>query len=227
MLVKTKGIVLRFVKYKETSVIATIYTIDKGVISVIANSVRNKNGKGKIALFQPLSLVEIVIYYNPSKSISRISEISSYHPLHNLRQDAVKSSISIFITEMLNKCLKEEEANPPFFNFIQNSIIHLNEQQSEVQNFHLIFLLKFSLFLGFKPHSTNDFVQQITNSSFYLNNTNAITLEILLKANYETPLNLESTTRFKILADLLEYYQHHIDIGKINSIEVLHTLLHD
>ncbi len=227
MLLKTKGIVLRFVKYKETSVIATIYTLNKGVISVIANSVRNKNGKGKIALFQPLSLVELVIYYNPSKNISRISEISSYHPLHNLRQDAIKSSISIFITEVLNKCVKEEDSNPPFFNFIQNSIIHLNEQQSEVHNFHLVFLLKLSLFLGIKPHSTNDFVQQISNSSFYLDHNNAEALQNLLNANYETRLNLLSGTRLKILADLLEYYQHHIDIGNINSIEVLHTLLHD
>ena len=105
MLLKTKGIVLRFVKYKESSVIATIYTLEKGVVSVIANSVRSKNSKDKIALFQPLSLIELLIYHNTSKNISRVSEISSYHPLHNLRQDPIKASISFFITELLNKCL--------------------------------------------------------------------------------------------------------------------------
>ncbi len=227
MLVKTKGIVLRFVKYKESSVIATIYTVEKGVISVIANSVRSKNSKGKIALFQPLSLVELVIYYNASKNISRISEINSYHPLHNLRENSIKASISIFITEILNKCLKEENGNPPFFDFIQNSIILLNEQEKETQNFHLIFLVKFSLFLGFKPSSTSDFIQQVSNSSFYSSTNNLFLLKALLAANYETCLNLQGSTRIKLLADLLEYYQYHIDIGKINSIEILHEFLHN
>ncbi len=227
MLVKTKGIVLRFVKYKESSVIATIYTLEKGIISVIANSVRSKNSKGKIALFQPLSLVELIVYYNISKNISRISEINSYRPLHDLRQDPVKACISIFINEMLNKCLKEEESNPPFYNFIQNSIIHLNEQNVETQNFHLIFLIKLSLFLGFKPNSTSDFIQQISNDSYYSENNNKQVLNGILNANYETKLGLTSSLRNTILADLLEYYQAHIDLGKINSIEVLHELLHN
>lgn len=225
MLLKTKGIVLRFVKYKESSVIATIYTLEKGIISVIANSVRSKKSTGKIALFQPLSLVELIVYFNVSKNISRISEINSYHPLHKLRQDPIKASISIFINEILNKCLKEEEENPPFYDFIQNSIIHLNEQTNEIANFHLIFLIKLSLFLGIKPHSTVDFVQQISNSSFYTNQENLAKLDYLLIANYETSLNLTQTVRQTILIDLIEYYQNHIDIGRINSIDVLHEIL--
>lgn len=225
MLLKTKGIVLRFVKYKESSVIATIYTLEKGIISVIANSVRSKKSTGKIALFQPLSLVELIVYFNVSKNISRISEINSYHPLHKLRQDPIKASISIFINEILNKCLKEEEKNPPFYDFIQNSIIHLNEQTNEIANFHLIFLIKLSLFLGIKPHSTVDFIQQISNSSFYTNQENLAKLDYLLIANYETSLNLTQTVRQTILIDLIEYYQNHIDIGRINSIDVLHEIL--
>ncbi len=226
MLLKTKGIVLRFVKYKESSVIATIYTAEKGVISVIANSVRSKNSKGKIALFQPLSLVELVIYYNAAKNISRVSEINSYYPLHNLRQDPIKASISFFITELLNKCLKEEEGHAAFYNFIQNSIIHLNEQQKETENFHLIFLIKLSLFLGFKPHSTADFLQQSSNASFYINLENLSKLDCLLKANYESHIVLNSNLRNIILEDILEYYKNHIELGKVNSIEILHELLH-
>ncbi len=225
MLVKTKGIVLRFVKYKETSVIATVYTLEKGLISVIANSVRSKNSKGKIALYQPLSLVELVIYYNAAKNISRVSEINSYHPLHNLRQDPIKASISIFITEVLNKCLKEEEENPPFYDFIQNSIIHLNEQEKEVENFHLVFLIKLSLFLGFKPHSTSDFIHQITNASFYAKQESHSQLTNLLAANYESKLHLSGNVRNNLLASLLEYYQSHIEIGRFNSVEILHEFL--
>ncbi|MCF6360532.1 MAG: DNA repair protein RecO [Cyclobacteriaceae bacterium] len=227
MLLKTKGIVLRFVKYKETSVIATVYTVEKGLISVIANSVRSKNSKSKIALFQPLTLVDLVIYNNSSKNISRVSEISSFYPLHNLRQDPIKASISFFITEMLNKCLKEEESNPPFFNFIQNSIIHLNEQEREIQNFHLIFLIKLSLFMGFKPHSTADFINQIPNSSLYREKSISKLMDSMLIADYESPIKLTSVLRSNILDDLVSYYKSHLDIGKVNSIEVLHQLLHN
>ena len=226
MLLKTKGIVLRFVKYKESSVIATIYTMEKGIISVIANSVRSKNSKGKIALFQPLSLVELVVYYNDAKKISRISEISSYHPLHNLRQDPIKASISFFITELLNKCIKEEEANHPFYDFIQNSIIHLNEQVEEISNFHLIFLIKQSLFLGFKPYSSNDFVEHISNASYYKTIETHAILDSLLTAGYDTPVRISGDSRNILLKDLIEYYQSHMDIGKINSIAVLQELLH-
>lgn len=225
MLLKTKGIALRFVKYKESSIIATIYTSEKGIISVIANSVRSKNGK--IALYQPLSLVDLVVYFNATKNISRISEISSYHPLHELRKDPIKASISIFITEILNKCLKEEEGHSAFFEFIQNSIVHLNEQIEEVENFHLIFLIKLSLFLGFKPHSTHDFVHQLSNVTFYSKDTNREILEILLTASYESKLNISGKLRNVLLNDLLEYYKNHLEIGEIKSIEVLHEILQE
>lgn len=227
MLLKTQGIILRFVRYKESSVIATIYTLEKGIISVIANNVRSKTAKGKIALFQPLSLVNLVIYFNDAKNISRISEITSYHPLHNLRQDPIKASISIFITELLNKCLKEEDGSPPFYNFIQNSIIHLDEQEKEIENFHLFFLVRLSLFLGFKPHSTDDFVRQISNASFYVDPENLKQLDALLKGGYETALLLTSSLRNTLLEDMVEYYQYHIHIGKFKSIEILRELLHN
>lgn len=225
MLLKTKGIVLRFVKYKESSIIATIYTSEKGIISVIANSVRSK--KGKIALYQPLSLVDLVVYFNDTKNINRISEISSFHPLHNLRKDPIKASISIFITEILNKCLKEEEGHSAFFEFIKNSIIHLNEQTEEVENFHLIFLVKLSLFLGFKPHSAHDFVHQLSNVSFYTDQKSRTALETLLNASYDLGLNISGNFRNVLLNDLLEYYKNHLEIGEIKSIEVLHELLHE
>lgn len=223
MLLKTKGIVLRFVKYKETSVIATIYTLEKGLISVIANGVRSK--KGKIALFQPLSLVEQIIYYNEQKKISRISEIHSYMPLHALRQDPIKASIAIFITEVLNKCLKEEESHEALYNFLQNSIIHLNEQSQLLGQFHLLFLVKLSLFLGIKPSASNDFLHHLTDTQAYQQKEAKHTLEQLLEAGYDTALRISPTLRNQLLNDLLHYYRVHLDIGSFNSVEVLHELL--
>ncbi|MCB0496377.1 MAG: DNA repair protein RecO [Cyclobacteriaceae bacterium] len=226
MLIKTKGIVLRFVKYKESSVIATIYTEKEGLVSVIANSVRSKNSAGKIALFQPMSLVDLVLYFNHSKNISRVSEIKSTHPLHQLKQDPIKSTIAFFLTEVLNKCLKEEVGNQPLFTFIEKSIIDLDTRKDAFHNFHLIFLIKLSQYFGFRPVSTNDFIEQIANKSFYKDKKNLAKLEVLLTSDFEDVILLESTTRYTLLLDLLEYYQNHIELGKIKSIDILHELLH-
>lgn len=226
MLTKTKGIVLRFVRYKETSVIATIYTQREGVVSVIANSVRSKTSSGKIALFQPISLVELVIYFNPLKNINRISEIKNYHPLHALRQDPIKSTITIFLTEVLNKCLKEEVGNTPMYTFIEEAIIFLNEQPTGFQDFHLFFLIKLSQYLGFKPASVNDFSDHITNKAFYKDAENSKIAENLLTLNLGSSLSTTNNIRQIILSDLLEYYQNHMELGKLKSLEILHELLH-
>lgn len=226
MLLTTKGIVLRFVKYRESSIIATIYTEKEGIVSVIANSVRSKNSKGKIALFQPMSLVELVIYFNASKNINRISEIRSYHPLHKLRQGPIKSAIAIFLTEMLNKCLKEEVGNTSLYNFLQDSIIQLNDQEDSINDFHMVFLHNLSRYLGFKPASVDEYVEHITNKSFYNEEDHKHALLSLMSGDYGTQTKLNSSTRQIFLADLLEYYQNHTEIGKIKSVEILHELLH-
>lgn len=226
MQLKTKGIVLRFVRYKETSVIATIYTQQEGLLSIIANSVRSKTSSGKIALFQPMSLVDLVIYFNPAKNINRISEIKSYHPLHSLRQDPIKSTIAIFLTEMLNKCLKEEVGSPSLYSFIEDSIILLDNQPSNFEDFHLIFLLRLSQYLGFKPVSVKDFADHISNKAFYNDAENYEIAERMLAAEIGTHLSLTNKHRQAILSDILEYYQNHMEIGKLKSLEILHELLH-
>lgn len=226
MLIKTKGIVLRFVKYKESSVIATIYTEQEGLVSVIANSVRSKSTSGKIALFQPMSLVELVLYFNPSKNVNRISEIKSYQPLHQLRQDPIKSAVTFFLTEILNKCLKEEIGNTSLYSFVESSIIHLDNQSDSIQNFHLIFLLNLSQHLGFRPNSSKDFIDHVSNKSFYSDEKNEKILETLLSSDFNISIKITNATRQIVLADLLEYYQNHMELGKLKSVDILHELLH-
>lgn len=226
MLLTTKGIVLRFIKYRETSIIATIYTEKEGIVSVIANSVRSKNAKGKIALFQPMSLVEVVLYFNASKDIHRISEIRSYHPLHKLRLDPVKTAITIFLTEILNKCLKEEVGNDLMYNFLQDSIIHLNDTESNINDFHLIFLFQLSRYLGFMPASVKDYVDHIMNKAFYRDKENELLLLKLMNEDVGISILPNGDSRQIFLSDLLEYYQNHMELGKVKSIEILHELLH-
>ena len=80
MLHKTQGVVFRFTNYSETSIIVNIFTSAFGLQSYIVNGARGKSGKGKIALYQPLTLLDLVVYHRENASILRIKEVKCIHP---------------------------------------------------------------------------------------------------------------------------------------------------
>src|SRR5690606_7155178 len=105
-LYKTDAIALNYIKYKDTSIIARVYTEQFGLQSYIVNRIRTKNSKFKMALFQPFTMLELVVYHHEKKDIQRISEMKSGELLYNLPFDIRKSSIALFLTEILVKILK-------------------------------------------------------------------------------------------------------------------------
>src|SRR4051812_2313610 len=123
MIHKTRGIVFRFTKYGETSIIVTIFTEEFGLQSYIVNGVRSKSSKNKIALYQPLTLLNLVVYHRERANIERIKEIQCFHPYQTLTVDVKKSTIAMFITELLNKTVKEESHVQDLFDFLADSLI--------------------------------------------------------------------------------------------------------
>ena len=105
MLYKTQGIVLNYIKYRETSIIVRIYTESFGLASYIINGVRSKKARHKIAFFQPLTLLDMVVYHKRNAKLNRVSELKCKEPLMDLPTNIKKSSIAIFITEILIKSL--------------------------------------------------------------------------------------------------------------------------
>src|SRR5687768_5822068 len=126
MLHKTQGIVFRFVKFRETSIIVTIFTELFGLQSYIVNGVRSKSAKNKIALYQPLTLLNLVVYHREHANIERIKEISCLHPYQSLTADIKKSTIALFITELINKTIKDESHTQEMFSFLANSLISID-----------------------------------------------------------------------------------------------------
>src|SRR5688572_1942923 len=161
MLVKTRGIVLNFIRYRETSIIVRIYTEQLGLQTYIVNSVRKKGPTTRIALFQPLTLLEMVVYRSGSGGISRISEYKCAHPLLNLHFDIRKSSVALFLSEIISASVKEEEENLPLFKFLYQSIVAFDNLEKNFENFHLSFLLQLSHFLGFGPHNAAEITNQV------------------------------------------------------------------
>ena len=220
MLHKTRGIVFRFTKYGETSIIVNIFTEMFGLQSYIVNGVRSKMAKNKIALYQPLTLLELVVYHRENANILRIKEIKCLHAYQTIQHDIRKSTIAMFLNEVVNKAVKDQSHAEEICEFLINSFIALDQVPS-AENFHLIFLLKLSRYLGFGPQ-TNDEVLGV----WLVNTEEEQVLKKLLEANYDSIISMNYTSRKNLLEALLRFYSNHIDnFGEIKSVQVLKDIL--
>src|SRR5579864_4647450 len=153
MVHKTKGIVLRTVKYGETSVIVTILTELFGLQSYLVNGVRTSKGNGgsKAGMFQPTAILDLVIYHQESKNLNRLKEYSWSFLFKNILTDVISNSIALFMIELLQKCLKQPESNPELYYFMEDALTGLDQGARNVQaNFPLFFALHLAGFFGLR-----------------------------------------------------------------------------
>ncbi len=219
MIYRTRGIVFRTIKYAESSVITKIYTERFGMQSYIVNGVRSSKSRTKASLLQVLSLLEMEVYHHEHRNIHRIKEMQPFYVFSSLLFDPLKSSVALFMIEMLNKCIHEEEANAGMFLFISEKIQSLDRMKNIRSDFLLRFLLELSDLLGFHPNGE----YSVSKSYFDLKegnftNENGIHphviqppvsehLSLLVKNNL---VEISSDARSALLNSLLVYYQLHV-----------------
>lgn len=240
MLEHTRGIFLRSVKYSETSVIAVIYTQAYGRQSYMVNGARSKKSVGKTVAFQPLYLLDLEIYYHPGREIHRLKEVRIANPYSTIPFDIRKTSEVIFLAEILNKCLIEEEPNNGLFDFIYNSLSYLDLAEHGISNFHIWFIFKLTQFLGIYPNSD----QARISHYFDLQKAMFVSHEPIhgqfadkhVTALFSRLFEVDQTTleqldynhhdRRQVLDMLIEYYRIHFDnLGEIRSLSVLKEVL--
>lgn len=218
---KTKGIVFRFTKFRETSIIVTIFTDQFGLQSYIVNGVRSKSSKNKIALYQPLTLLDLVVYHRDLANIERIKEIQCLHPYSTLLTDVKKSTIALFITELLNKTVKDESHAGEIFDFISGSLITLDTLEENFENFHIIFMLKLSRYLGFGAHQTNEVI-----GGRVADESTEKTLHTFLNSDYYSAINISNSERRAILDLVVKFYYEHMEtLTELKSLQVLRTIM--
>jgi DNA repair protein RecO (recombination protein O) len=228
MLHKTRGIVINYIRYRETSIIVKIYTQKFGIQSFIENGVRSSKGKNKIALFQPLSLLDLVIYHDEKKDLHRISEIKANFPFRTLPYNIYKSSIAIFLDEILNKTLKEQSENEVLFDFLYHSLIFLDKTEEHFENFHLIFLLKYTFFLGFSPQNAKEIATQLKDSNINIpfDIDYQKPMNQLILSDYHSNILINRGARNHLLEIIILFYQLHIEaFGNIKSLQILREVL--
>jgi DNA repair protein RecO (recombination protein O) len=228
MLVKTRAIALHYVKYSESSIIACLYTEKFGRQSYIINSVRTKRPAIPASFFLPLTLLETDVYYKPGRDIQRIKEITCMLHFHSIPFKIVKSTIALFIAELLFKTLKEEEANPALFDFLIHSIQLLDIKDEGIQNFHLVFLLHYMKFLGIYPFQPEMYGMKDYQPVFNLPPDAGVRekkgFEQLIHSSLSQlgEISLTHKTRSFLLERIMEFYTVHLEqVTGIRSLQVL------
>jgi DNA repair protein RecO (recombination protein O) len=151
MLHSTKGIVFHSLKYSETSIIVKIYTELFGLQSYLIRGVRKSKSKVKPALFQPLTLLDLEVNHREHASLQSMREVRVALPYQTIPYDIRKSSIALFINELVYKVIREEEANPDLFEFLWHTCLSLDKAEDHIADFHIRFAIELMHYLGIFP----------------------------------------------------------------------------
>jgi len=241
---KTKGIVLKAVKYGETSLVITIFTELYGIQSYLVNGVRtnSKKASGRANLFQPAAILDLIVYHNELRNLQRIKEFKWGYLYKNIFSDVKKNAVALFMVELLNKCLKQPEANSDLFQFAEDSFIRLDECNDAVTaNFPLFFAIQIAVLFGFRITDNYSekisffdlqegrFVSQRPTHPHLLEDKQAAVTAQLLKVMQPEELEdikLNHDFRRNLLYAYETYYALHIqDFGTMKTLPVLREIL--
>jgi len=241
---KTTGIVLRTVKYGETSIITTIYTELFGIQSYIVKGIRQatkKSGSREI-FFQPAAILDLVVYHNQVKNLQYIKEYQWGFLYEHVLFSVVKNTVALYVVEMLLHCLKQPEANPELFYLVQDTFKQLDGGNDLLTaNLPLYFALHLAGELGFKiqgGYSTatpvcdlaeGQFTSEPPNHSYYLDGRLAQHTSQLLSIHFYNDLEnirLSKEVRRELILAYQQYFTLHVsDFGEIKSLPILHQIL--
>jgi DNA repair protein RecO (recombination protein O) len=241
---KTKGIVLRAVRYGETSLIVTAYTEAFGTQSYLINGVRqvSKKGSGKANLFQPAAILDLVVYHNELRQLQRVREFRWSYLYKNIFFDVRTNAVALFMIELLQKCLKQPEQNAELFYFIEDAFVHLDQApEAVVANYPLFFALHLMVFMGFRIDDNYkadagilDMMEGVFRNDrpehpYFLEDEDAYVTSQLLKVMQPLELqqiSLNQSTRRRLLHAYQDFYSLHIaDFGTMKSLPVLQEVL--
>jgi DNA repair protein RecO (recombination protein O) len=236
MLEKTRGIVLHQIKYTDSGIIAQLYTRKFGRLSFLARGMRNKKAGRHNILFQPMFILELEIYYKGSREMQTLKEFSAVYTPYDIHSNIRKSTVAIFLGEVLTSVLREESPHEELYDYIEEAVMYFDRCREGFANFHIAFLAGLSSYLGFEPTTPNSRDKaffDMKNGAFvpipplhgsYANEEVSEILAAFFRSSYDTAgkIVLTGTLRNEVLDTIVSYYSLHLPgLRKINSLEVL------
>ena len=237
MLISTKAIVISKLRYKDDDLIVKCYTEKFGIKSyLLKNALKRKKGKFKPAYFQLLTLLEIQADHKDNRSLHYLKDLKLQHNYASLHTNIKKSAIVMFLSEILATILKEEEENQALYNFLETSLIWFDKNETNV-NFHLIFLIELTKYLGFYPDASlkeakffnlegGRFQQKQTNNYCVSGNNLKFLKQLLgIKFDVDKILEMDSKQKREFLDMILLYFKLHLHGFKTpKSVTVLNQV---
>ena len=239
MLTKTQAIVLHAIKYGETRLIVDMFTKVFGRQAFIVSIPKTPKGKVKKQFFQPLTILEIETDIRPRQQLQKLHDVRLAAPFASIPFEPDKLAISLFVAEFLYYALRSEQRNELLYEYLENSIVWLDGQQSSFANFHLVFLLRLTRFLGFYPnlddYKDGDYFD-LRESVFmpmppvhrdFLHPEEAQKVQLMMRMDFPTMhlFRMSHQERNRLLEVSLKYYRLHLpDFPEMKSIEVLQAL---
>ena len=238
MILSSSGIVLSTLRYSDSSVIARVYTREKGLRAFMVRTGKGKSAISKLSLLQPLSLVSVSFKDDERKTMHTIRSIERENSLRSIPFDPVKTCIALFVAEVIGRSIGEEEKNDELFKFLQSSILLLDDGENP-NNFHLKFMIEFTRFLGFYPQraisgqpyfdlSEGEFLQTEPPHPYFLEGKLASAFSELIGTGMTSfdSVRITNSHRRELLQKLIDYYRLHLDgMKEINSHKVLEEVL--
>ena len=239
MLTKTTAIVLHNIKYGDSKMIVDMFTRAHGRMSFVVSIPKSSKSKLRKQFFQPLSMLSLEYDYRPKVQLQKIRNVALFHPYSSLPFDIDKLTVGMFISEFLYHSLYGEQANELMFDYIYDSLQWFDGSPSPASNFHLVFMMRLSLFLGFYPN-LDDFVPgcvfDLRSGSFssvaplhsdYLLPDEASQMSLMMRMNYSTMhlFRFTRAQRNRLLDVIVQYYRLHIPgFPEMKSLDVLRNI---
>jgi DNA repair protein RecO (recombination protein O) len=233
MLTKFEGIVLHSFRYTDNSKIAKIFTKEFGLISVLARGMGGRKSGLQPAIFQPPALIEGIIMRKAAGGIHTLREARINHPYYRIPFDSIKGPLSTFMSELLQKSIREEDSHDNLFRFFRETCLELDRIPVVPADFHIRYMVRLADLLGFAP--TNNYsatdcrfdleagkfknTAQTDSQGKLFGNRQSEILHLLL---LNQQVNLEPGEAQPFVAGMIQYFQSHLPgIGDILSHEIL------
>jgi len=239
MIEKTKAIVLHSIKYGDSQFIIDFLTESHGRLTFLVRLPKSPKAKIKRQYFQPLMLLNLEFDYRPKMNLQRLNDISIADPLVGIPFSPLKTSVSLFLAEFLFYATRSEQVNLPLFDFVYHSILWLDGAEGSIANFHIVFLMRLTLFIGVAPNEERAegeqffdlkegcFVAHVPLHSSYLSKEDSMRFLNLLRLRYQT-MNLYSMSRSErihCVEVIMEYYRLHVpNFPELKSLSIFKGL---
>ena len=238
-IIQTEGIVIKTIKYGETSIITHVLTREHGLQTLIMGGVNSGNSKS--GMFQIMNQLDLVIYYSDHRPMHRIKEVRYSKIYQTLPFEMQRTAVGVFMLELLRKCIQGNDIDSRLYDWIKVCLDHSDDATLHVTWMPLHFILGFSKHLGFHPldnyseqHPFFDlregrFIEDAPYHRDYLDKDSAALLHYLICRSdiSNMPAYTSSRqTRKELLYGLLDYYRFHLDhFNGLDSPLILEEIL--